>query len=367
MPGGSRKAAAQPLPRRAPLTGDHRPAVARVPGNSHGHQPLDHAVVDCAFYRDGAREGGQLDVEQAHTVLQTAGDHGFVWIGLHDPAPGAVQALGERFGIPPLAVEDAVHAHQRPKLDVTDETLSIIFKTAAYVDADELVQLGELMLFIGPRFVVTVRHGEASPLAGLREDLEAHPDLLHLGPSAVLYAVADRIVDDYAVVLAGLEVDIEQIEADVFSGTPGNPAERIYRLKREVLAFKNAITPLVAPVQRVVHEGVDVLDPRIAEYMADVRDHLVRDVDQVAGFSELLTSVLNANIAQVSVRDNQDMRKMSAWLAIIAVPTMVFGLYGMNFDAMPELHWSGAYPLVLGTVLAVCGGLYGRFKRSGWL
>ncbi len=372
MPGGPRRSTGKPLPHRAPLTGDRRPrSTGRVPVRPHdpgaGRRDLDQAVVDCAFYRGGERHGGTLDVDEAIMALDSDDGEGFVWIGLHDPAPGVVESLGERFAIPPLAVEDAIHAHQRPKLETTETTLSMVFKTARYVDADELVEIGELMVYIGPRFVITIRHGEASPLVGLREDLQAHPDLLHMGPSAVLYAVADRIVDDYAVVLEGLDVDVEQIEAQVFSGDTRNPAERIYRLKREVLAFKRAMTPLVAPMEQLAQGTVALVDPAAAEYFSDVRDHLVRDAEQIAGYSELLTSVLNANIAQVSVRDNEDMRKMSAWLAIIAVPTMVFGLYGMNFDTMPELHWAGGYPLVVLLVLLICGGLYGRFKRTGWL
>ncbi|MCW3015641.1 MAG: corA 2 [Solirubrobacterales bacterium] len=329
--------------------------------------PLQHAVVDCAYYEDGCRKGGVLDVDEAFLAVESAGEDGFVWIGLHNPAPEVVEAIGERFGLPPLAVEDAVHAHQRPKLEVFDDILFMVFKTARYVDAEELVEIGELMLFKGPGFVVTVRHGEASPLAGLRTDLEAHPDLLHIGPSAVLYAVADRIVDDYAVVLDGLAVDVDEIEAEVFSGGTGTPAERIYRLKREVLAFKRAIDPLAEPLERLSQGSVGPLDPRTAEYFSDVLDHLLRDAEQVAGLSELLTNVLNANIAQINTRDNQDMRKISAWLAIISVPTMVVGVYGMNFDAMPELRWEAGFPLVITLVLAVCGALYGRFKRAGWL
>ncbi len=327
---------------------------------------LADAVVDCAFYEEGCRQGGRLDVEDALREVEGRAD-GFVWIGLHDAAPSVVEGLGERFGLPPLAVEDAVHAHQRPKLEVFGEVLFMVFKTARYVDADELVEIGELMLFMGPGYVITVRHGEASPLAGIRADLEAHPDLLQIGPSAVLYAVADRVVDDYAVVLEGLAVDVEQIEDEVFSGGLNNPAERIYRLKREVLEFKRAVTPLMGPLQQLSAGAVGPLDPRTGEYFRDVSDHLLRDAEQVQGFSELLTSVLNANVAQLSIRDNQDMRKISAWLAIIAVPTMIFGIYGMNFDTMPELGWDLGYPLVLAMVLAVCGALYGRFKRAGWL
>lgn len=353
-----------PLPRRTPVVGR---------GADDGETPqlgtrtLAEAVVDCAYYEAGARKGGRLSVGEAlHEIDVREG--GFVWIGLHDPAPEVVEAVGERFGLPPLAVEDAVHAHQRPKLEVFDDArLSIIFKTTRYIGARELVEVGELMLFLGPEYVVTVRHGDASPLRGIREDLEAHPDILELGPSGVLYAVADRIVDDYAAVLENLSLDIEQIEDQVFSPNVRDPTERVYRLKREILEFQRAVAPLRAPVERLAQGGVGPIDSRSASYFRDVSDHLLRDVEQTQAFSELLTSVLSANVAQLSIRANQDMRKISAWLAVIAVPTMIFGLYGMNFDEMPELRWELGYPLVLGIVIAICGALYGRLKRAGWL
>ncbi|MCW3047391.1 MAG: Mg2 transporter protein CorA family protein, partial [Solirubrobacterales bacterium] len=202
----------------------------------------------------------------------------------------------------------------------------------------------------------------------VRHDLERHPDLLGIGPSAVLYAVADRIVDDYGAVIDGIAVDIEEVEAAVFSGTASNAAERIYKLKREVLGFKRAVAPAAGPLHRLARqqEGLPV-DPRTGDYFRDVHDHLVRDAERIAGFDELLTGVLQANLTQVALRDNQDMRRISAWVAIIAVPTMVFGLYGMNFKYMPELKWRIGYPLVVVVVLLICAELYRRFKRSGWL
>lgn len=354
-----------PLPRRAPAVGggaeDGETPLQR------GTRTLAEAVVDCAYYEAGARKGGRLSVDEALHEIDVR-EEGFVWIGLHDPAPEVVEAVGERFGLPPLAVEDAVHAHQRPKLELFDDArLSIIFKTTRYTGARELVEVGELMLFIGPEYVVTVRHGNASPLRGIREDLEAHPDILELGPSGVLYAVADRIVDDYGAVLERLSRDVEQIEDQVFSPDVRDPTERVYRLKREVLEFQRAVVPLRAPVEQLAQGTVAPLDSRSTSYFRDVCDHLVRDIEQTQGFSELLTSVLSANVAQLSIRANQDMRKISAWLAVIAVPTMIFGLYGMNFDEMPELRWELGYPVVLVIVIAICGALYGRFKRAGWL
>jgi magnesium transporter len=352
------------LPRRGgPSVQDRNGSTAPLAPDEVGR-----AIVDCALYEEGERRGGKVALEEA---LETAAGcrDGFVWIGLHDPGPSVVEAVGEHFRLPPLAVEDAVHAHQRAKLEVYEDMLFLILKTARYVDSEELVEIGEIMVFASPRFVITVRHGEGTPLHAVRLDLEAHPDLLKIGPSAVLYAIADAVVDDYATVIEGIEVDIDEVEAEVFSGAKSNPAERIYKLKREVMEFRRAVQPLVDPVQRLMDpvDRLPVVDDRTSEYFRDVGDHLIRDADRIAGFDELLSGVLQANLTQVSVRDNQDMRRISAWVAIAAVPTMVFGLYGMNFDHMPELHWRFGYPAVLFTVLAICGLLYRGFKKTGWL
>jgi magnesium transporter len=329
---------------------------------------VGHAIVDCALYEQGERKGGKVALEEALATAAGCRD-GFVWIGLHDPSPAVVEAVGEHFQLPPLAVEDAVHAHQRAKLEVYDEMLFLVLKTARYVDSEELVEIGEVMVFASPRFVITVRHGQGTPLHDVRLDLEQHPDLLRIGPSAVLYAIADRVVDDYSVVIEGVEVDIDQVEAEVFSGAKTNPAERIYKLKREVLEFRRAVQPLVQPIQLLMDpvDRLPVVDDRTSEYFRDVGDHLIRDADRISGFDELLSGVLQANLTQVSVRDNQDMRRISAWVAIAAVPTMVFGLYGMNFDHMPELRWRLGYPAVLILTATICALLYRRFKQAGWL
>jgi magnesium transporter len=363
-----------PLPRRhasvqdadTPSDGDTGGSERR-PATRLSTEDVGAAVVDCGLYDEGQRQGGRIELETALHRADACLD-GFIWIGLHDPSPEVVEAVGEHFKLHPLSVEDAVHAHQRAKLEVFGDTLFVVLKTARYVDSDELVEVGEVMVFVGPRFVVTVRHGQGSPLHDVRLDLEAHPDLLGIGPSSVLYAVADRIVDDYAGVIEGLAVDIDEVEGEVFSGHSTNPAERIYKLKREVLEFKRAVAPLVGPMQRLATKQAGLpLDPRTGDYFRDVHDHLVRDAERIAAFDELLTGVLQANLAQLTVRDNQDMRKISGWVAIIAVPTMVFGIYGMNFDYMPELKWRFGYPLVLLTVVIVCAALYRSFKRSGWL
>jgi len=324
------------------------------------------SVVDCGVYEQGCRVGGPVALDEALASAKDAKD-GFAWIGLRDPGPGMVEQVGAFFDLPPLAVEDAVHAHQRPKLEVFGDTLFLVLKTAQYVDDQENVVIGEIMVFAGPAFVVTVRHGDGSPLHDVRDELEAHPELLKVGPSAVLYAIVDRVVDDYGEVLEGLALDVDEVEADVFSGSRTNATERIYRLKREVLEFRRAISPLTPPVERLASERGELVDPRTQEYFADVLDHLLRDTERVHSLDELLTGVLQANLAQVTVRDNQDVRRISAWVAIVAVPTMVFGIYGMNFDTMPELGWKLGYPLIMTVVLVLCTALYVRFRRAGWL
>ena len=355
-------------PRRADAHGDGSSSASdEVDSSPPSSEEIGNAVVDCGLYEGGERRGGRIDLE---TALKQASDctDGWVWIGLHDPSPGVVEAVGEHFQLPPLALEDAVHRHQRAKLETYADILFMVMKTARYVDHEELVEIGELMVFVGKQFIVTVRHGEASPLSEVRKHLEAHPDLLGMGPSSVLHGVADRVVDDYAEVIEGVEDDIEEVEAEVFSGEGTNPAQRIYKLKREVLEFRRAVNPLVAPMQHLTdHESELPIDPRTRDYFRDVLDHLVRDSERIQSFDDLLSGVLQANLTQLTVRDNQDLRKLSAWVAIIAVPTMVFGLYGMNFRHMPELEWRVGYPLVLIVILIVCAVLYRHLKRSGWL
>jgi magnesium transporter len=335
---------------------------------SDGPQPRlgRPSIVDCGVYEKGQRRGAAVPLEEALGSAQGLKE-GFAWIGLHDPEPGTVERVGEHFDLPPLAVEDAVHAHQRPKLEAFGDTLFLVVKTAHYDDEAENVIIGEIMVFTGPGFVVTVRHGEGNALTGVREDLEARPELLRVGPSAVLYTIVDRIVDDYRVVLEGLSLDIDEVEADVFSDSRRDVTQRIYRLKREVLEFRRAISPLTAPVERLAGPANELVDPRTKEYFSDVLDHLLRDTERVHSFDEILTGVLQANLAQVTLRDNQDVRRISAWVAIAGVPTMIFGLYGMNFQNMPELGWDLGYPLILVTVLILCAALYVRFRRAGWL
>lgn len=321
-------------------------------------------IVDCAVYEDGRRRAGSVALEEAYEAGRE--ENVFVWIGLHEPTEEEFDSVAREFELHELAVEDAINAHQRPKVEVYGETLFVVLRSAHYRDEKETVEYGEILLFVGDGFVVSVRHGEASALKEVRRDLEGNPELTRCGPTSVLHAILDRVVDDYVPVSAGLDADVQEIESDVFS-TTGTDVERIYRLKREVLAFHRATAPLVEPVRGLAegrHAGVP---ETLRSYFRDVLDHLLRVDDQVDGFSDALTSVLQANLAQVTVRDNQDVRRISAWVAIVAVPTMVFGIYGMNFDTMPELGWELGYPLIMTVVLVLCTALYVRFRRAGWL
>jgi magnesium transporter len=329
-------------------------------------------IIDCAVYQEGRRRPGELALADAFEA--TEDDNTFVWIGLYEPDEREFDSVAREFNLHELAVEDAIKAHQRPKLEVYDDTLFVVLKTARYLEADETVEFGEIMLFIGPQFVVAVRHKPASELRGVRKEIESRPDLLRFGPGAVLYAILDRVVDDYLPVIEGLDQDIKEVEKQVFSEGGHNPAERIYMLKREVIEFHQSTAPLAEPLDRLVRGQVPLLHQEMPEYFRDVQDHLIRVVDQVNGFRDLLTSVLQANLTQVALRQNEvgmrqnaDMRKISAWVAIVAVPTMLAGIYGMNFEHMPELRWVFGYPLALLAMALACAALYRAFKRNGWL
>jgi len=322
-------------------------------------------IVDCALYDNGRRQPGALAFEDIPAACHRP--DAFVWIGLYEPDEDEFEAVRREFELHELAVEDAISAHQRPKLEVYDNSLLVVLKTACYVDEDEAVDFGEILLFVGEGFVVVVRHGRASALSEVRRKVEARPDLLACGPGAVLHAVVDHVVDDYGPVMQGLDNDIREVEFEVFSGGDENPVERIYKLKREVLEMHRATMPLLEPLDRLAHRSFVAVHEDTREYFRDVHDHLLRVVEQVETDRDLLTSVLEANLTRVSVRQNEDMRKISAWVAIVAVPTMVAGIYGMNFEHMPELGWQLGYPLVLGVMLLFCAVLYRYFRRSGWL
>jgi magnesium transporter len=322
-------------------------------------------IVDCAVYQNGRRQEGEISVAEASRACRLDGK--FVWLGLYEPSTEEFDSVKREFGLHPLAVEDAVNAHQRPKLEVYDETLLVVLKPVRYIDHDEIVEIGEIALFVNPEFLISVRHGDPSPLKQVRARLEQEPELAERGPAAVLYAILDRIVDDYEPVVDGVTVDIQEVEAQVFSSDRHNPAERIYYLEREVLDFNRAVAPLASAVERLATRPFNVVDPELQPYFRDVHDHMLRVNAQVEQFRDLLSTALGANLTQISVRQSEDMRRITAWVAIAAVPTAVAAIYGMNFEHMPELNWEFGYPLVMGVILAICVFLYVRFRRAGWL
>jgi magnesium transporter len=319
-------------------------------------------IVDCAAYEGGRRREGKLSLERAGDTAHEEGK--FVWLGVVEPGEDEFGAVAAEFGLHELAAEDAVGAHQRPKVEEYDETLLVVVKTARYVDPDEVIELGELSVFVDPDFVISVRHGDGD-LAPVRRRLEERPDLLAHGPGAILYAILDHVVDRYIEAAHGFDNDVREVELEVFSGR--NPTERIYRLEREVLEFQAATAPLGEALEELCSHDHAAIPAQLHEYFRDVEDHLRRVSARIENFRDLLDHALQANLTQVSVRQNEDMRKISAWVAIAAVPTMVAGIYGMNFRHMPELGWSFGYPLVVALTATICAYLHWRFKRAGWL
>ncbi|MET8131154.1 MULTISPECIES: magnesium/cobalt transporter CorA [unclassified Streptomyces] len=331
-------------------------------------------IVDCAIYRDGRRTEGPDDLSDALAQCRAGGDS-FVWIGLHEPTEKEFELVTEEFGLHPLAVEDALKAHQRPKLEVYEDSLFVVLKPVSYEPESDTVTSGEVMVFVGDSFVVTVRHGEESPLAAVRRRLESDPEMLRHGPTAVLYSIADAAVDHYLEVAIELGTDLEELEAEVFSpqlGGSRNTASRIYAFKRQVQEFRRATVPLAAPLARLSGSGLKGADVPFVEgkaqpFFRDVNDHLLRVNESVEGLDRLVSDILSAHLAQMSVRQNDDMRKISAWAAMAAVPTMIAGIYGMNFDHMPELHWLWSYPAVIVCMIVLEILLFRTFKRRGWL
>lgn len=328
------------------------------------------SIVDCGLYVDGVRQSGRPHYADALAQVRRTGK-GFVWLGLHEPIDLEFTDIATTFNLHPLAVEDAVNAHQRPKLERYAEMTFVVLKTASHVNGGpdsgtEVVETGDVMLFIGEDYVVSVRHGPASRLSEVRAALESHRELLVHGPWAVFHAVTDAVVDRYAGVTEAISEDIDELEERVFS-RHGSDIQRIYLLKREVLEFKRAVVPLARPLELLLSGQVPSVPLEIRRYIRDIADHVQRAADQLAGFDDLLTSILQAGLAQIGIQQNNDMRKISAWVAIAAVPTMIAGIYGMNFDHMPELGWKYGYPLVVLLMVSACAGLYNAFRRSGWL
>jgi magnesium transporter len=317
-----------------------------------------------AVYDAGVRRPGELKLDDAFEACRS--DDSFAWIGLHEPSEAEFEAVRREFELHDLAVEDAIKAHQRPKLEVYGESLFIVLKTARYLEDSDAIETGEIQIFIGDGFIITVRHGETA-LHDVRLKVEQDPELLRAGPGAALYAIVDRVVDDYLPVVEALDQQVRSVEVEVFSDARTNPAERIYRLKREVLELYDVAAPLGDPLGRLEAVDFPLITEELKPYFRDVADHVQRYVREIEAFRELLTSILAANLTQVSVRQNDDVRKISAWAAIVAVPTLITGIYGMNFQHMPELGWTFGYPLALAAMVTVSFVLYRMFSRAGWL
>ncbi len=338
--------------------------------------PVPRVLVDCGVYTDGQRVPGEFTPAGAMAkVREIEATHreAFVWVGLHEPDERQMQAVAETFDLHELSVEDAVHAHQRPKLERYDETLILVLKTVNYVLHEsaalprQIVETGEIMIFVGRNFVVTVRHGEHSGLSDVRKRMDADPEHMRLGPFAVMHAIADYVVDRYVEVTNLMESDIDAIEEVAFAPDTRTDVEPIYQIKREVVELRRAVAPLSVPFQRMQSDYKDLISKEVRRYLRDVADHHARAGEQIASYDETLVSLVQAALARVGMQQNTDMRKMSAWAGIIAIPTMIAGIYGMNFDHMPALHWTFSYPVVLAAMAAVSMLLYRAFRRNGWL
>jgi magnesium transporter len=325
-------------------------------------------IVDSAVYRQGKRIVDDLPPSELGRVRKLATEPGdFVWVGLHEPNEDELATVEKEFGLHPLAVEDAFRAHQRPKLERYEGTIFLTVKSLWYVDADDAVETGEINMFVGQDFVISVRHGAGSELHSARRDLEAKSSVLTHGPSAVVYAVCDRIVDGYLSVMSSLEEDVDEVETSVFSTERTNDSARIYTLKREIAEARRAVLPLREPMRRFATGAVPGIDEASAPFFRDVLDHLNRVAETVDGLDQLLSTAFDAHLAQISVQQNEDMRKISAGAAIVVVPTLIAGIYGMNFQHMPELSWTYGYPYAIALMAGLGIVLWVWFKRSGWL
>lgn len=322
-------------------------------------------IVNAAVYEDGVRRDEPFDLAEAAKLASRPNT--FCWIGLFEPEESEFDEVRRHFDLHELAVEDAVEAHQRPKVERYDDSVFVVLKPATYVDPEEIIELGEILMFVSSDFMVSVRHGPTASLTRTRRQLERDPEQLVQGPDAVLLAIMAQVVDDYFDVLDGLDQDVQEVEYQVFTDQVATPTERIYRLLREVTAFYQATQPLIDPLDRVVRGPTRWAHTDLHPYFRDMGDNLKRVVDRIDAARGQLTDILQANLTQVSIRQNEDMRKISAWVAIAAVPTMLAGIWGMNFDSMPELDQTWGYPAALGVMALIAFSLYRIFKHSGWL
>ncbi|MFJ8441588.1 magnesium and cobalt transport protein CorA [Kitasatospora griseola] len=381
------RASKRPFNRSPRLVADHSAAPEhsmdpRSDQNADDREPasVERSVVDAAVYRDGRRIEAPASLAEIYRELP--GKPGtMAWIGLYRPAESQLVEAAEKFDLHELALEDAIVAHQRPKLERYGDTLFVVLRAARYLDDVEEVDFGEIHLFVGPDFVVTVRHSQSPDLSMIRGRLEADPELLALGPEAVLYAVLDAVVDGYAPVIAGLQHDIDEIETEVFGGDP-RVSRRIYELSREVIELQRATGPLLE-IMRALEAGFQKYrtDEELQRYLRDVADHATYAAERVDGFRQMLQNILTVNATLVSQRQNEEMKqlaeaghaqndeikKISSWAAILFAPTLIGTVYGMNFEEMPELHWAFGYPFAIGLMGVVCGSLYLIFKKRNWL
>jgi magnesium transporter len=341
---------------------------------------VEESIVTSAIYAQGRRVDTPTTLAQTSDRLGRAGD-AMAWIGLYRPSEAQLLTVGEEFRLHELAVEDAIVAHQRPKLERYGETLFVVLRAARYLDDVEEVDFAELHLFVGRNFVLTVRHGAMPDLPAVRRRLEGDPELLARGPEAVLYAILDTVVDGYAPVIAGLQNDIDEIETQVFGGDP-RVSRRIYELSREVVEFQRATRPLLEILAGLT-AGFDKYrtDQELRRYLGDVADHATTVAERVDGFRQVLADILTLNATLVSQAQNEEIRQLtvasytqneelkriSAWAAILFAPTLIGTIYGMNFTHMPELHWVFGYPFAVALMALTCATLYGVFKRRGWL
>jgi magnesium transporter len=326
-------------------------------------------IVDRAVYRDGRRAEEPDDFAELHAACQS--EDAVAWLGLYEPSQEEFAAVAREFGLHELACEDAVKAHQRPKIERYEDTLFLVLRPARYVDETETVVFGEVAIFVGPQFVITVRHGDAPELGPVRRRLEARPDLLRRGEMTIIYAIVDDVVDGYQPVVAGLQNDIDEIEDEVFGASP-TVSRRIYELTREVIEFQRAADPLDGILARLM--GEPELDEEERRYLRDVQDHALRVQEQVHAFRALLQNILSLNmtletkaLSEASHAQNEQVKRISAWAAILFAPTLVGTTYGMNFEHMPELDWRLGYVYALTLMLLVSVGLYVIFKRRRWI
>ncbi len=320
-------------------------------------------IVNCAAYADGHRVA-DVSLNDVHTVLKE--NNQFVWIGLHEPSEDILQSVKNEFNLHELAVEDAHNAHQRPKVEIYGDSIFVVLRTI--IRKKEHTEFGETHFFVGDNFVVVVRHGSSIPYTEVRARCEATPEQLKKGQGFVLYAVMDFIVDHYFPVVHEMEQELESIEAKIFKERPSRETtEQIYDLKRELLEVKRAVSPLVEVCNKLMRFEIKCISEETRPYFRDIYDHVVRINENVDNTRELLNSAMEANFSLISISQSDVSKKFAGWAAIIAVPTMIAGFYGMNFKFMPELEWHYGYFFVIGMTVSICLTLFYFFRKSGWL